>query len=486
MCFVVAVAPSGCERSAGDKSADRGKPAATATNLPRPNIIFVVVDALRADRVGAYGHLPTLTPTIDSVAAEGVTFERAIAQGPWTQPSIASVFSSYNPSVHRVFSYSAGVEELEPNKFHTVTVLVDDFRTLAECFKDAGYATFGAVANPVIKADYGFAQGFDDYDTSFADLGDQPTGDVVNGSAIGWLARRDQSKPFFLYLHYMDVHGPYNAGPEFVDDLLDAVERSPQKRLLTPVERSRLHYLSGLPENCPNPQKHKRLLRFREYWVARYEAGIRQFDHHFAGLIARLVEMGLWDDAYTIVTSDHGEALCEHGLWSHGYSTHHTDLHVPLILRWPGKLPAGKWISGNVRLIDLMPTMLAQLSMKAPDGIQGVSLVPLLDDRPLTQPLTAFAEGVRNAPNQQAIYQDAWKLILTMESGRRQLFNLQDDHEEQVDRSLREPDRLGELTALLREQAEVNERLAAEFETRRVDVSPEEVERLKALGYVGD
>jgi arylsulfatase A-like enzyme len=482
----------GCERSSPSPDvkaapAESAKPSVVAKpQAPdKPNILFVLVDALRADKLGRYGRVPSITPTIDAVADEGVTFERPIAQAPWTQPSIASMFSSYNPSVHRVFSYRQ-VPKSPGDAAHKVVVFRDDFQTLAECLKEGGYETAAFVANPFVLEPYGFAQGFDHFDTSMASPEALVSGDVVNEAALTWLDQRDVSKPFFLYLHYMDVHGPYDAGPEYVDDLLDEVEKNPAKRLLTPVERSQLGYLRALPKDCPNPQKHQRLMRFREYWIARYEAGVREFDDHFASLRASLSELGLWDDAYVVFTADHGEALCEHTLWSHGYSTHHSDLHVPLILRWPGELPSGKWVSGTVRLIDVMPTLLTQLSLDIPYGIQGASLLSLIDGKPLVEPLVTIAEGVKIGPQQRAIYRNYWKLMVTLETGRKQLFNLYDDYDELIDLSVREPDRVTELSAVLDNQVEVNARLAVEFASDRVTVPAEEVERLKSLGYVGD
>jgi len=472
---------AGCERQQVDP-----QPKAASPEPAMPNIVFVLVDTLRADKIGAYGRTPSITPTIDSVAEEGVTFERPIAPAPWTQPSIASIFSSYNPSVHRV---GCRVDKLSAPKRgakRELMVFSDQFQTLAECLEAGGYVTSGVVANSVLQEQYGFAQGFDHYDIVDPGSGHAAPGDKLNEAALAWLRQRDTSKPFFLYLHYMDVHGPYNAGPQFVDDLLDAVEKNPNKRLLTPVEQSQLKYLDKLPPNCPNPQRHQPLTRFREYWVARYEAGIREFDHHLAGLRAKLSEMGLWDDTYVIITSDHGEALCEHELWSHGFSTHHSDLHVPLILRWPGTLPNGKWISGNVRLIDVMPTLLSQLSLKVPNGIQGISLAPLIDGQPLPEVLPALAECVKGGPRQQAIHLGHWKLIVTRERERKQLYNLYDDYAEQIDLSVREPERVETLGAVLQRQVQANDKLASNFVTRAVPITAEQLERLRALGYVGD
>jgi len=491
--LVLAFCVCGCERSSREPDAkaaptESAKPSAVAKpQVPdKPNIVFVLVDTLRADRVGAYGRVPSITPTIDAVAAEGVTFERPIAQAPWTQPSIASMFSSYNPSVHRVFSYRQIPAAPGGDATHKVAVFSDEFQTLAECLKEGGYETAAFVANPFVLEPYGFAQGFDHYDTSMADKGELVSGAVVNEAALTWLKQRDPSKPLFLYLHYMDVHGPYDAGPDYVDQLLDAVEKNPAKHLLTPVERSQLGYLRKLPKDCPNPQKHQRLMRFREYWIARYEAGIREFDHHFASLRASLSELGMWDDACVVVTSDHGEALCEHTLWNHGFSTHHSDLHVPLILRWPGVLPSGQWVTGTVRLIDVMPTLLTALSLDIPDGVQGASLLSLVEGKPLPEPLVTIAEGVKIGPQQRAIYRDHWKLIVTLKTGRKQLFNLSDDYDEVIDLSVREADRVTELSAILQAQAEANDRLAVDFVSPRATVPAEELERLRSLGYVGD
>jgi len=487
LAFVLCV--SGCERSSETPDAkaapgESAKPGVVSeTDVPeQPNIIFVLVDALRADKVGRYGRVPSITPTIDAVADEGVVFERPIAQAPWTLPSMASLFSAYNPTVHQVFHFPDETAESGSK----VAILSEKFETLAELLQKAGYTTAAFVANPWMVRKYGFAQGFDHFDASLANPTDLKPGKDLNELALSWLRKRDPSEPLFLYLHYMDVHEPYDAGPEFVDDLLDLVERDPRKTLVTPTSRHRLGSLNKLPKHCPNPEKHRRLTRFREYWAARYEAGVREFDHHFASLRASLGELGLWDDAYVIVTADHGEALGEHELWSHGYSAHHTDLHVPLILRWPGELPSGLWVSGNVRLIDLMPTLLDQLSIEIPPGIQGESLVPLLNGVPLRERPAAMAEGVKYAPYQQALYYKESKLILTLDNGRRQLYNIYEDPFEQLDLAQEMPEQLDLLGQILEKQADANGQLALGHFAPQQDVSPEELERLKTLGYIGD
>lgn len=477
------IASSGCEKRSAQAPAE-----GPITPGPTPNIVFMMIDTLRADYLGAYGNHRQSTPTLDSIATEGVTFERAIAPAPWTQPSIASLFCSVYPGVHQVLDYRQALNSTfkgEPK----VAVFSDRFDTLAESLKARGYATAGFVANPYILPEYGFAQGFDHFDTTFAK--NTTPGGVVNAAALAWLSQRDADPPFFLYLHYMDVHGPYDAGPEFLEPLLERIESAvggPNKQRLTDAQFKRLGYLRKPPKGAADLERHTRLFRYREYWAARYEAGIRQMDHYIAELRAGLQELGLWDQAYVVVVADHGEALCEHGLWEHGWSVHHTDLHVPLILRWPGVLPPGKRVRHTVQLIDLMPTLLEQLRLPEVGGMQGRSLAPYIAGRPPSAPTVAFAEGVKLGPEQKAVHLGAWKLMITYPKGERKpfrkLYNLGTDPLEQKELSAQHPAQADALTELLNQQVNENARLAAGVSVDHAPLSPEQIERLRSLGYL--
>ena len=468
--------------SGSDSSRFRGSPAtATAPVSRAPNMLLIVIDTLRADRMGAYANPRGNSENLDAIAAEGVTFERAIAQSPWTQPSMASLFCSRYPSVHQVLDYRKAFNATFKGA-EKVAVFNDSFVTLAEALRENGYVTSGFVANSFLLREYGFAQGFEHFDSTFADS--RTPGSVVNDSAMSWLGRHDSGKPFFVYLHYMDVHGPYNAGPQFLDSLLDEVEQLPEKRKLTNDQIRRLGYLRELADFHTNPARHERLSQYREYWEARYDAGIRQVDFHVGNLRARLEDAGLWDDTLVIVTSDHGEELCEHDLWEHGLSVHHTELHVPLIVYWKGRVSAGKRISETVRLIDLMPTLLDWLAFPAVIGVQGESILPHLNGTPPPQPAPAFAEGIKWGPEQRAVYLGPWKMIMTVSTGQRQLYNLTHDPLEQLEISLQNPDKIQRLTQVLEEQVGINRVLASNIEPEAVNVSPEQQERLRALGYV--
>ncbi len=480
--LVCGLAPGG-----GCREESQETPSATpSAPEPTPNVIIILIDAMRADVLGTYGNPRDITPTLDSIAAESVTFDRVISAAPWTQPSIASLFCSRYPGVHGVLDYVVPLGVIYEKNQPMVTVFADSFDTLAEAFQAGGYLTAGFVANPFIKKGFGFAQGFDHFDSSFAKS--TTTGDVVNAAAIAWLKQRDPTAPFFLYLHYMDVHGPYEARPEFLDPLLEKVDRLPNKRRLTEKEIESLDYLWRPPTVYTDRDRHVRLRPYQEYWVARYEAGVRQADHYVGELRTELISLGLWNDAYVIVTSDHGEALREHGFSDHGFSVHHTDLHVPLILRWPGVLPAGRRIAHPVRLIDLMPTLLDQLRLPQLDGMQGRSLTPDLAGRPPSAPVPAFAEGVKMGPEQKAVHLGDWKLMITEPHGdrkaTRQLYNLTIDHLEQTELSAQHAAKTESLTGLLARQVQENARLAADVEVKRVPLSPAELERLRSLGYI--
>jgi len=464
-----------------------------ASDRTQPNIIFILVDTLRADRLGVYGNQGGLTPVMDSIADEGVVFERATAPAPWTLPSIASIFTSYYPSVHKAVEYRK-IQAMHDKKMPVVSVLQDSFDTLAEALERVGYETAGFVANKFIKKEYGFAQGCEHYDTSFT--GDENTlrGEVVNHAAIEWLEQRGKSKrPLFMYLHYMDVHGPYNAAPRFMDPLMARVEAiPPAKRTPIPAQvlRRMNGYLRKPAAGASDPRRFDRLKGYREYWAARYEAGVAEVDFYLGELRKALREQGVWDDSYIIVTADHGEALGEHGVWEHGYTLFQTDLHVPLILRWPGVLPAGKRVDDLVSLLDLMPTLLEQLRVPTADAtnFQGRSLLAALSGS-ADADRSVYAEAIKTWPQtpirQEALLRGKWKLIRTTDSRSRpvrsgySLYNLKNDPGEAS--PVQKDDIARQLAALLDQQSRANSSLKPEMVIQHTGA-----EDLSDLGYVGD
>ena len=460
-----------------------GERPSASGSAARPNVIFILVDTLRADRLGCYGRQGNLSPWMDEIAEEGVLFERTIAESSWTLPSVASLFSGLYPSVHKVTSYQDALD-IAGAPGSSVRYFNEQFTTLAETLQAHGYVTAGFSANPFITEKLGFAQGFDHFDSSFA--ANETLGHVVNEAALRWLAQRDKSKPFFLYLHYMDVHDPYKAGDEYVEPLVDAIARLKQK---TPLPRREMKrhspFFTKSARAYLDVPKHRALFACVEYWRARYDAGVPQINDYLNRLRTQLDEMDLWDDTYVIITADHGESLGEHGLWAHGLSAHQDQLHVPLILRWPKHLPAKRRITQTVRLFDVMPTLLEQLNIPTAEPLQAHSLVGLLrGDTTETPP--ALAEAIKQKPQEKALVVAQWKLLADLDEPRFELYNLDDDPTEQKDLATEFPERVATLRRQLMEQLAVNDNLGASVEVSETRLTAVERERLKDIGYIDD
>ena len=452
----------------------------------RPNVIFILVDTLRADRLGCYGRSGNLSPWMDELAREGILCQRAIATAPWTLPSVASYFSGLFPSVHKVTNYTEAMEEIG-SPGGTVRYFGDQFTTFPELLQNNGYLTAGFSANPFISETLGFAQGFDHFDSSFA--ANETPGNIVNEAALNWLKMRDRSKPFFLYLHYMDIHDPYRADDRFVDPLVDAVSRQPQKSSLSQHELVKHgHFFAKSALAYQNNPKHISLFTYAEYWRARYDAGVPQINEYLNQLRARLIQMKLWDDTYVIITADHGESLGEHGAWAHGLSAHQDQLHVPLILRWPGHIPADRRITPTVRLFDVLPTLLEQLNIPLPEKIQARSFADLISgpNSGSTQRPPAFAEAVKQRPNEKALVLDNWKLLAYLNRDHFALYDLDRDPTEKQDVAADFPDVVDKLKKLLFAQISENETLGAGIEVQEKGITAEERRRLIELGYLDE
>lgn len=440
----------------------------------QPSVIFVLVDTLRADYLGAYGFDGPVSPNLDRLAGESVLFEHAFAQAPWTKPSIASLFTSLAPETHRVLTHDG--------KFGATTgddgstgALPAEATTLAESFAAAGYATAAFVANPWMLREHGFAQGFDVWDQGRAmGLPRRATG--LLAAARRWLNTRDRDKPFFLYLHLMDVHGPYDASDEDWLAVRDSPGLGPD-RVLTAEEQAQLRpYLLRAPW-----ARQEGADRLRT-WRGRYAAGVHAVDRHLGRFLDGLEGSGVLDDTIVVVTADHGEELADNGGWDHGHRLYDHQLRVPLLIRLPGGAGGGHRVQEIVSLIDLMPTLLAQGRIAPPMGLQGRDLSRLLDGAGAGAGGASFAGGVKWNPELRSLRAPDWKLIADGASGAAQLFDMARDPREQHDvaaQAVAERDRLqAELDAHVRNLAS-----RPALATESGAVSDEMKKRLEALGY---
>ncbi len=430
-----------------------------------PNLLLVSIDTLRADHLGAYGYdLPT-SPSIDArLAGEGVTFTDVYSQSPKTTPSHMTLLTSLYPSVH-------GVELWQNGK--PAHVLNPAVHTLAEILKNAGYATAAFTGGAQIDPVRGFDQGFDLYTVS----GQQRR-------ARRWLGRHRWQR-FFVFYHTYDVHDPYLPPDEYIrlfdpdyrGRVLDAIHRlrAAGGMSVAAWEGISRRFWDSVDRSDP------RDVRFVERL---YDAGIRRMDTEtIRPLLDRLDQLGLARDTLVVFTSDHGEAFGEHGQFQHD-DLYAATVRVPLVLRWPGRLPAGLRIASRVRLIDVMPTILELLGVSAPPSLQGQSLTPLLHDA-YASPAT---EGAVSEYSDGRLYESLRRggLSYIVDGPEERLFDLVRDPAERQNVLATRPEEAVAMRAALERWRRNCRALAPLLGPRGGTIAPsdETARRLRALGYM--
>jgi arylsulfatase A-like enzyme len=354
----------------------------------RRSVVLVVNDTMRRDRVGAYGG-PAHTPVFDRFAAEGLLFEHAYSQAPWTKPSIATLFTGLHPSQHGVLSHPAGGAAAVSD------VLPRELTTLAETLAAAGYQTAAFVANPWLREDLGFAQGFETWDDAAA-ANDAPSEPLVH-AALTWLAERRDPRPFFLYLHTMDSHAPY---PPIAEETLAAreAELAADDRPLAPAAQAAIRNATRLVDG-------RRIAALGvppsiALLGIAYDGGLAQFDLALEQLLAGLAKRPDAGELAILVTSDHGEAFFERGWASHGHGLFDDEIAVPLAARLPGATGPAR-VGCPVGLVDVMATLCVYLGVDCPAHDTGRSFLPAAEDG--REPRWIVSEGVIGKPEHRAI-----------------------------------------------------------------------------------
>ncbi len=372
-----------------------------ASKRRQPNVLVYLIDTLRADHCTPYGYARDTTPNLARLAAEGITFERAYSQAPWTRPSVATLFSSYLHSFHGA-SKSTG--------------LAPQIDTLAERLRRAGYATAGFLANAHVHgASLNFEQGFSQFEAieKARKRGDSRA-NQVHDSALAWLdANRD--RPFFLYLHTIDPHAPYDPPESTVGTWSGNYEGEMTPRRTNARE---------LTDRAPLPPADLQQV------IDLYDEEILYNDREFGKLCEWLREKGLWDDTIVLVVSDHGEEFADHGGFGHGTVLWNELLQVPLLLkpdRRAGDPPGGVRVAERVRVMDVPQTLLMRCGIEAPESeFMGVDLGMVLRGGEVPE-LPVIAEEY---PDRKCLISGNLKWINYGPKCRRQrtwLFNLADD-----------------------------------------------------------
>ena len=395
---------------------------------PRPNLLMVTIDTLRADRVGAYGYAGARTPVMDRLAKEGVLVEDAVAQVPQTRPSHASIFTGRYPYEHGIRDNAA-----HPLKAGTPT--------LATILKAAGYDTGAFIGAFPVARSSGLHQGFAVYDDPFGSGENATTregqmerrGNAVVDPALRWLERPRQA-PFFAWVHLFDPHSPYEP-----------------------------------PAAYANPK-------------SPYDGEVAYADAQVGRLVEWLDRSGQRARTLVVVTSDHGEGLGDHGEDEHMMLVYDSTLRVPLILSRPGALPASSRVAGQFRSVDLMPTVLELLGVAAPPA-SGASRAAAVRGQGRIPDNESYAESLYGqihfgyAPL-RALRAEGWKLI---DAPRAELYRVSEDPGETKNLI----DTRASVATAVRTRLATYDPGGAAVPKDAVDLDPAALERMAALGYVG-
>jgi arylsulfatase A-like enzyme len=427
-------------------------------------IVLVTIDTMRRDRASIYGHAPGLTPSLEQFAERSIVFENAYANAPYTLPSHASLFTGLLPSEHGAHLV---VDDRRDRP------LAGRYRVLAEELAARGYQTGGIAANVAYLGPWtGLSRGFSAYVASAEfHVGYYPlalpllarivprwrmsaartwSADAITDAAIRWLARSD-SKPFFLFLNYMDVHQYLErAGTIGIKRLVDA----------TPSER--LQY------------------------ARHYDEAVRIADDGLGRLLAWMSNRPTFDQTLIVITSDHGEYLGERGLWGHGHELHEPVLRVPLVVKFPGKVPPGRT---RVRINH------AQLHTLILDAVHGKALSetlpkPSSEAQVVAESWQVWTDSLPQRTARRpwraarAVYADTWKLIERVGGVPSELYDLAGDPDETVNLFVAEPELAAQRAAVLTKGLPPIDPADASA-GHATPLSPEAAEQLRALGYTG-
>lgn len=363
-----------------------------------PNVLLICLDTWRADHCNFLGYERETMPGLTELGREGVVFENAIAQAPWTLPSVATLFTSLIPSLHGARSHQPNNED--PNV--RWVVLSEQMMTLTEVLREAGFETSAYSRNLNIAPWGGFGSGFASFQVYF---GDDGRTDVQVRDARKWLDQWDGDRPFFLYMHILDPHYPYEAPAPF-GGMYD--KSGLDFQLTPPVVEG---WFAG--EIDIEPAELTRV-------IDAYDEELSYTDHHLVPFLKEVREK--YPDTWIVLYGDHGDEFLEHGenakgefgLLGHGHSLYDELVHVPLLIWGPDLEPAR--IPTQVRLMDVFPTMLDILNLEEIldfNHLMGQSLMPVIIGEETADRLAPMETGGDGRPpmHYRGLRTGKWKLI---------------------------------------------------------------------------
>lgn len=401
------------------------------------NIVFISMDTMRASRLGCYGYEKPTSPYLDEIAAQGVLFERAYAADIPTEVAHTGIFTGKVGLRTGVVSHGSPLTQLPKKEAWLPSLL-----------QQHGFTT--AAVDNLYQLKEWFARGYRHYINSV-----QKTrsidGKSVNELAFKWI-RDHKEDDFFLFLHYWDPHTPYQPPTSYVSDFYEE-GRDPYD----PSNRS----MDAAYNHAAYPffkHHHYDLLgpvTDSAYVNALYDAEVRYLDDCLRGLDELLIAEGLYEDTLLVLFGDHGESLTEHDIYWDHCGLYEASVQVPMIMRWPGRIPAGRRVTGLVQQVDMMPTLLEAAGIMAPPSIDGRSLWPSIrGEADGTHDAVFLSECAWQAS--RGIVTKDYKFIRTLDAGPfvrppRELYDLRTDPNETANLAESSPAIAGELARQLDE-----------------------------------
>jgi len=449
------------------------------------HVIFVSIDTLRADFLGAYGHPYVQTPHLDDLAKRGVVFEKFMAPVPTTLASHTSMMTGLWPHTHGVPRNGFFVPE--------------EHELLAEVLNENGFRTVGIIGGYPLKKRFGFSQGFEHYDEQMdqrtpgiAVYGSQRSAENVKLALAEYLEGSPvvNDERLFLFLHFFDVHAPYMPPEPYASMYVDGTQEV--GGTLGEVRK----ISGGIKKKNPEAIAKGKVLE------QLYAGEVSYVDHHLGGIFSMLEEKGLMQKSLVIITSDHGETMAEHSpheVWDHGYTVFDSTIRTPLIMHFPQDRYRGSRLSDLLSNVDLMPTVLYFLGIEAPEAIEGWSFAGLLTDEPYTPREASFSEATkpstpkfekgtawRNERKQRSVRTSSHRLIHRPMSDKTTLHELSPKFIEGRDLLRGKGSKAFRANgAVLKEKLE-GWRQPEESAESKEDNSEESAKMLEALGYVDD
>jgi arylsulfatase A-like enzyme len=435
-------------------------PAAAERTVRPRNVVLISIDSLRADHLSCYGYHRPTSPRLDALAAAGARFDAAYTTASWTLPSHASQLTGRYPLSHGAITLDRRLSTATP--------------TIPTILGPAGFTTGGFVSFEFLRRRYGFDAGFDYFDdfTTAVDGNNEEhhltTGPLLNAEIVPWI-NKHADRPFFLFVHNFDVHYDYNP-PAPYDTMFDDDYDGPDMRRYS----QNPHIRADMPA------------RYLEQFVALYDGEIRFTDTVIGEIIDAIDRAGIGDDTLVIVVADHGEEFFDHGDRGHGTTMYEEVMRVPLIMRWPRGLKAGRTIDTPVSVVDLAPTIYDLTGVDGPAGLDGESLAALMSGadvspRPIYGHLYARKRPIITA----MVRLGSAKYVQDLREPHAQLFDLGSDPQE-VRNALGTGDSeplTTPMVAWLGQQWRAYRALPTATEGH-IEVDQHNINRLRALGYV--